>query len=105
MPDTTILDDEGNEVNESISWIGDEIAFNIGSRGIKIWELLAGILAVAIILPLFFGGSSSSSSGGGSGQGITIINKTTTSQNKAVAKRRTATKRRKRRQVKSITYK
>jgi hypothetical protein len=105
MPNTTTIDADGNPVEESVSWIGNEVAFNIGERPIKIWELLAGIVAIAIILPLFFGsGGSSSSSSGGSGQGITIINKTTTSQNKPAVKRR-ATKKRKRRQIKSITYK
>lgn len=104
MPNTTTLDADGNPVEESVSWIGNEVAFNIGERPIKIWELLAGIVAIAIVLPLFFGGGGSSSSSSGSGQGITIINKTTTSQNKPSVKRRSTTKR-KRRQIKSITYK
>jgi hypothetical protein len=95
--DTPVLEEE-----ISVSWIGNEIAFNIGETPIKIWQLLAGIIFLAIIVPLFFTGSSSPAP---ARQGITIINKTNSSSNKAPTKRRSSTKRTKRRQIKSITYK
>tara|TARA_R100000988_G_scaffold41915_1_gene20640 strand:- start:3752 stop:4036 length:285 start_codon:yes stop_codon:yes gene_type:complete len=78
-------------------WIGNEVAFKIGERPIKIWEVLLGVVVLAIILPLLF----RSGGGAGSSQGVTIVN---TGAGSRPARRRTY-KRRKRRQIKSITYK
>ena len=50
------MEDENVDLNgdETVTteWIGNQVAFNIGERPVKIWELLLGIVVLAIILPL-----------------------------------------------------
>lgn len=35
-----------------IKWFGDEVLFHIGSRPIKIWELIVGLIILSILMPL-----------------------------------------------------
>jgi len=42
----------------SVKWVGNEIAFNVGDRAIKVWEFLAFIISLVVIAPLLFGGKS-----------------------------------------------
>jgi hypothetical protein len=97
------MEDENVDLNgdETVTteWIGNQVAFNIGDRPVKIWELLLGIVVLAIILPLLIGGRGG---GAGSSQGVTIVN---TGAGQSAPRRRRTYKRRKRREIKSVTYK
>lgn len=45
---------ETNEVNPQeikVKWFGNEKAFSIGARPVKIWELIVGLIVISMVLP------------------------------------------------------
>ena len=47
-------DNNTPDPNVEIKWFGNEVAFSIGDRPIKVWELVVGILVLSIIAPIFY---------------------------------------------------
>lgn len=46
-----------NEINETnandvqVKWFGDERAFSIGARPVKVWEIIVGLLVLTMVVP------------------------------------------------------
>jgi hypothetical protein len=45
---------EQNETTTTteVKWFGEEVLFNIGSRPVKIWELIVGLIILSMLMPL-----------------------------------------------------
>tara|TARA_R110002020_G_scaffold379412_4_gene590603 strand:+ start:243 stop:515 length:273 start_codon:yes stop_codon:yes gene_type:complete len=46
----------GNGTKTEVVWFGNSTAFNVGDRPVKVWEVIVGIIVLAIIAPIFYGG-------------------------------------------------
>tara|TARA_R100001086_G_C11666294_1_gene211682 strand:- start:142 stop:330 length:189 start_codon:yes stop_codon:yes gene_type:complete len=47
-------DNNTPDPNVEVKFFGNEVAFTIGDRPIKVWELIVGILVLSIIAPIFY---------------------------------------------------
>jgi hypothetical protein len=52
MTYNTTTEDDNLNAEPQITWFGEEVLFHIGSRPIKIWELIVGLIILSIIMPL-----------------------------------------------------
>ena len=84
--DPATQSDTINEVGE-VKWFGEEKIFTIGTRDVKIWELLVGLIILSMILPLLVRGGARSG-GTTKKDGATIINVRQTGQRKVYQRKR-----------------
>lgn len=62
----------GNGTNVEIVWFGNQTAFTLGKRPVKVWEVIVGIIVLSIIAPIFYNGGRRGNgyrNGGGRGRG------------------------------------
>ena len=43
-----------NTTTTEIKWFGEVVAFNIGKRPVKVWELIVGLVVLSILAPMFY---------------------------------------------------
>tara|TARA_R110000824_G_scaffold378430_3_gene569979 strand:- start:585 stop:776 length:192 start_codon:yes stop_codon:yes gene_type:complete len=61
MPEGDITTTDGT-TNVEVVWFGNQTAFTIGTRPIKIWELIVGLIVLSMLAPIFY------NRGGGGGR-------------------------------------
>ena len=43
-----------NATNVEVVWFGNQTAFTMGTRPVKVWELIVGLIVLSIIAPIFY---------------------------------------------------
>ena len=59
----------GNGTTTEVVWFGNSTAFTAGKRPVKVWEVIVGIIVLAIIAPMFYGGGGRGGNGYRNGGG------------------------------------
>jgi len=78
------------EDTQDVKWFGEEEIFSIGSRPVKIWELIVGLIILSMLLPLLLRGGSRRGSGATTStkEGATIVNVKQTGTRKVYQRRK-----------------
>ena len=65
MPEGDSTTPENNNVE--VVWFGNQTAFTMGTRPVKVWELIVGLIVLSMLAPIFYnrGGGRSYNNGGG----------------------------------------
>ena len=52
--------------NVQVVWFGNQTAFTMGTRPVKVWELIVGLIVLSMLAPIFYnrGGGRSYNNGG-----------------------------------------
>ena len=58
--------------NVQVVWFGNQTAFTMGTRPVKVWELIVGLIVLSMLAPIFYnrgGGGGNYNNNGGRGRG------------------------------------
>ena len=57
--------------NVEVVWFGNQTAFTMGTRPVKVWELIVGLIVLSMLAPIFYnrGGGGNYNNNGGRGRG------------------------------------
>ena len=58
--------------NVEVVWFGNQTAFTMGTRPVKVWELIVGLIVLSMLAPIFYnrgGGMQSSMRNNNGGRG------------------------------------
>jgi hypothetical protein len=45
--------DEEPEIETEMKWVGNETLFSIGETEVKIWQVVAGLIVMGFVVPMF----------------------------------------------------
>ena len=54
MPQNIPVEEIDQEVVTETKFFANEVIFHIGDRGVKLWELIVGLIVLSMLIPLFY---------------------------------------------------